>query len=95
MMFSDVTEKPPVLSETQQVTRDAGSLLSRKVWLPKFLYAVLPYFYLVSGIGALITTMYIGHWSWVLPHYILFSAACLHMGILIYRRRNRAKNDPQ
>jgi len=95
MMFRDATEKPPVLSETQQVTRETGSLLSRKVWLPKFLYAVLPYFYLVSGIGALVATMYIGHWSWIVPHYILFSAACLHMGILIYRRRNRAKNDPQ
>jgi len=95
MMFRDATEKPPVLSETQQVTRETGSLLSRKVWLPKFLYTVLPYFYLVSGIGALVATMYIGHWSWIVPHYILFSAACLHMGILIYRRRNRAKNDPQ
>ncbi len=95
MMFSDATEKPPVLSETQQATRDTGSLLSRKVWLPKVLYSVLPYFYLVSGLGAIVATMYIGHWSWILPHYILFSAACLHMGILIYRRRSRVRNDPK
>jgi hypothetical protein len=94
-MFSDATKRPPVLSETQQVTRETGALLSRNVWLPKLLYAVLPYFYLASGIAALVATMYIGHWSWVLPHYVLFSAACLHMGILIYRRRNRSADDPE
>jgi len=95
MMFSNATERPPVLSESQQITQEAGTLLSRKVWLPKRLYAVVPYFYLVSGIGALFATMYIGHWSWVLPHYLLFSAACLHMGVLIHRRRKGSTNDPK
>lgn len=62
----------------------------RKVWLPKFLYDSLPYFYLVSGILALLTTLYIDAWFWVVPHYFLFSAACLHFGVLLFRRRNRA-----
>jgi len=79
------------LSETQQLTRSTGSLLARKVWLPKLLYAALPAFYLISGISALAATIYIGHWIWVLPHYLLFSVACLHMGILIYRRRRAAR----
>lgn len=90
MMLSDAANKPVVVSETQQITRDTGTLLSRKIWLPKLLYSALPYFYLVSGAGALIATLYIGNWIWVLPHYLLFSAACLHMGLVIYRRRHRS-----
>ena len=84
-------DRAAALSETQQLTRSTGSLLSRKVWLPKLLYAALPAFYLVSGACALAATVYIGHWIWVLPHYLLFSVACLHMGVLIYRKRRAAR----
>lgn len=84
-----------VLSDTQQITNNTGSLLSRKVWLPKILYAALPGFYLLTGFSALAATIYIGHWIWVLPHYALFSIACLHMGVLIYRRRRAAKHETE
>ena len=67
----------------------AQPTLLKKVWLPKFFYDSLPYFYIVSGIAALLTTLYIHHWLWVVPHYVLFSVACAHFGILLYRRRNR------
>ena len=92
-MYSDAEKRPAVLSDTQQVTRKTGALLSRRIWIPKLLYVALPYFYLVSGIAALIATLYIGSWIWVMPHYLLFSAVCLHMGLLIYRRRLRSDND--
>jgi hypothetical protein len=95
MAVSSPTKRAVTLSETQQLTRDTGSLLSRKVWLPKLIYAALPYFYLTSGVGALVATMYIGHWAWILPHYLIFSAACLHMGILIYRRRKASAKDAE
>ena len=87
MIFSNTAGKPVNLSETQQVTRDAGKLMTRKIWLPKALYTILPYFYVVSGCAALLATLYISDWFWVLPHYLLFAGACLHMGILVYRRR--------
>ena len=90
MMFSDAARKPTNVSNTQKVTKSTGSWLSRKIWLPKALYAALPYFYLVTGVSALLATLYIGHWLWILPHYLLFSAACLHMGVLIFRRRHKA-----
>ncbi len=93
MMARDAADRSVALSETQQVTRETGSLLSKKIWLPKLIYAAIPYFYLVSGLAALIATLYIGHWVWVLPHYLLFSAACLHIGILIFRRRHRSRRD--
>jgi len=91
MLFSNTAGRPGHLSETQQITRDTGKLMSRKIWLPKLLYIALPYFYLTAGIAALLATMYISDWFWVLPHYLLFAGACLHMGILVYRRRNRPR----
>ena len=80
-----------VLSETQQITRETGSILAKKIWLPEFIYAALPWFYLTAGCCALAATIYIGHWAWVVPHYALFSIACLHMGVTIYRRRRGSK----
>ncbi len=91
MIFSNTAAKPGHLSETQEITRNTGQLMSRKIWLPKVLYNALPYFYLVAGVLALLATVYISDWFWVLPHYLLFAVACLHMGGLVYRRRHRAQ----
>lgn len=90
-MLSSAESKPTVLTDTQQMQRDAGSLISRKIWLPKMLYDVLPYFYLTAGFAALFATLYISDWFWVLPHYLLFSGACVHLGIMVYRRRHRKR----
>ena len=89
MMFSDTAGKAQELTDTRTVSRNAGRLMTRRIWLPKVLYNILPFFYLFAGITALLATLYISDWFWVLPHYMLFSVACLHMGILIYRRRHR------
>jgi Flp pilus assembly protein TadB len=80
------------LTDTQEVTRSAGSFVSRKIWLPKGLYDALPYFYLIAGLAAFLATLYISTWLWVLPHYLLFSAACVHLGVLILRRRRRPRD---
>jgi fatty acid desaturase len=81
--------KPTALRDTQKSTQSARSFMSRKIWLPKLLYALLPYFYFASGLVAFLATIYISDWFWVLPHYLLFSAACIHFGVIVYRRRNR------
>ena len=31
-------------------------------------------------------------WVWLLPHSLIFAVACLHMGVLVYRRRNRSRS---
>lgn len=95
MTFSDAARKPARLSDSQQANRDTGKILSRKLWLPKVLYNALPYFYLFAGLTALFATLYISSWFWLLPYYLLFSAACLHMGILIYRRRHKDNEDSE
>ena len=90
-MLSSAETKSGHLTDTQEVTRDAGSVVSRKIWLPKAIYDALPYFYLVAGTSAFLATLYISNWLWVLPHYLLFSAACLHLGVLVLRRRRRPR----
>lgn len=79
-------------TETQLLSRDAANIASRRIWLPRLVYDVLPYFYIASGFAALFATLYISAWFWVLPHYLLFSAACIHLGIVIQRRRRRASD---
>ncbi len=92
-MISSTARKPIALSEERQVSRNARLLATKKLWLPKLLYDFLPYFYLISGIVALLATLYISEWFWVLPHYLLFSAACIHLGFVVYRRRHSRKTD--
>ncbi len=88
-MLTKTAPKLLDLSSTQELARNAGSIASRKIWLPKLLYDCLPYFYLTAGFAAFFATLYISDWFWVLPHYILFSAACLHLSFAVYRRRKR------
>ena len=91
-MLSSAAPKSATLTETQELTRNTGSLVSRKVWLPKLFYDALPYFYLMAGVAAFLATLYISDWFWVLPHYLLFSAACVHLGVLVLRRRKRPQS---
>ena len=89
MIFSDATAKLPALTESRQATQSPDSILSRKIWLPKVFYDALPCFYIAAGLAALFATLYISDWFWVLPHSLLFTAACLHMGAFILKRRDR------
>ena len=91
-MLSNAARKPAALTDTQQVARKTGKLVTRKIWLPRLIYSALPYFYLTSGITAFFATLYITEWFWVLPHYLLFSAACIHFGIAIISRRRKSRS---
>ena len=76
-------------AEIPTASVSVSDLSDRKIWLPKLLYDALPYLYLASGFMAFFATLYISAWFWVLPHYLLFSVACMHLGVLVYRRRHR------
>lgn len=73
--------------DTQAIKGDTGSGVARRIWLPKLLYDALPFFYLLSGLLALLATLYVSAWFWIVPHYLLFSAACVHLGVAVLRRR--------
>ena len=65
-------------------------IAGRKIWLPKFAYQALPWFYLSAGILALLASFHVNHWFWILPHYLIFSVACIHLGAFVFRRRKRS-----
>jgi len=95
-MLDTAARKATGLTETLHGTRRKNRLISRKIWLPKLLYDSLPYFYLASGLAAFFATLYITDWFWVLPHYLLFSIVCTHLGVIVYRRRHRsARRQPE
>lgn len=77
--------------DSQAIDRGTGNVVARKIWLPKALYDALPVFYLASGILALFATLYVSAWFWIVPHYLLFSAACVHLGLVVLRRRARGR----
>jgi hypothetical protein len=88
-MFSRAAPKQIEITATQNLTRSLEKIATKKIWLPRLLYDILPYFYLAAGIAAFFAALYISEWFWVLPQYILFSAACLHLAFAVYRRRRK------
>lgn len=92
MHGSAARNKPPELGRTQSIRPEFDKSINRKIWLPKLAYEILPWFYLGSGLLAFFTTLYIRDWFWILPHYLLFSAACIHLGLVVlYRRRSQRR----
>ncbi len=74
----------------QEELHDTDSPLRRKILLPKILYDCLPYFYLTVAFAAIFATLYISEWFWVLPHYLLGSAACLHLAFAVGGRDSKS-----
>ena len=81
------------LSATEEMARTAEKLATKKIWLPKLLYDALPWFYLAAGLAAFFATIYVSNWLWVVPHYLLFSIACLHLAFAVHRKRRRARKE--
>lgn len=88
-MLSKAAPKQMDLTATQRLSRRVEDIATTKIWLPKLLYDGLPWFYLFAGLAAFFATLYVSEWFWVLPHYLLFSAACLHLAFAVYRKRRR------
>jgi hypothetical protein len=66
-------------------------LLYRRIWLPGYLYAALPFLYLLLGILALASGIWLPDPGWILAYLLLISAGCLHAGVwfMMLRRRRR------
>ena len=92
-MFESAARKPARLEQPAAAAKDSKTRLNRKIWLPKFYYDALPWFYLFAGVAALLATLYIKAWFWILPHSLLFSAACIHFSVYVFRRRRRGNED--
>lgn len=85
----------PPLDSSTVLPADLGQRAARKVWLPDVVYEALPYFYILAGFASLFATLYINAWYWVVPHWILFTALCLHAGFHILFKRLRYRRQQQ
>lgn len=69
------------------------AILSRRLWLPRFVYEALPWIYTVVGCAALLSALYGSDENWHVPYVILLGLFALHAGIgiatLRYKFRQR------
>lgn len=68
-----------------------GRFLQQRVWLPKIMYELVPYFYLTNGMGALWATVYVTDRFWFLPVCIISATVCLHLAYYVFSLRRSAK----
>ena len=92
-MLSSAPGRPSSAVEAAADRQENGRLLARRIWLPKLLYKALPWFYVSSGLAAFLATLYINQWFWILPHYVLFSIACGHLGLYVFRLRRHGESN--
>lgn len=66
-------------------------LLSRRIWIPGPLYAILPFLYLLLGALSLASGIYLPDPGWILSYLLLISVCCVHAGVrfMLLRRRRR------
>lgn len=80
------------LSQTQKLGRWASRTAQRRIWLPKALYELIPWFYLLAGAAALLATLFVDGWLWVIPFYLIFSVICLHLAAAIFNMRHQHRS---
>jgi hypothetical protein len=67
------------------------NLLLRKIWLPRSLYAAVPYLYIALGGYAIAGALYREHWSWIVPYLLLTGLICMQAGTAVLRMRGRGR----
>ena len=77
-------------SKSRTILKRIGQIMLRRVWLPKPLYDAVPMIYICLGVYATYAALFMTHWSWVVPYFLLFACACLHTGIYTASLRIRA-----
>jgi hypothetical protein len=70
-------------------------VLRQPIWLPRGLYAAVPWIYLGCGTGALLGGVFLPDPTWFLPYLLLLGVACLHAAAaLASLRRGRVAASP-
>jgi hypothetical protein len=66
-------------------------ILFRRIWLPRGIYAALPWFYLCVGLCALGAALFLSHWAWIIPYLLLVGCISLHAASAVFNFRGRAR----
>ena len=78
-------------SASSALKRTFTHFITKKIWLPKVVYDTLPYFYLIAGVAAIVATIYIDEWYWVVPHYVLFLRCASISGFCFFANGDRQR----
>tara|TARA_B110000196_G_C20878249_1_gene535364 strand:- start:263 stop:529 length:267 start_codon:yes stop_codon:yes gene_type:complete len=78
-------------SASSALKRTFTHFITKKIWLPKVVYDALPYFYLIAGVAAIVATIYIDEWYWVVPHYVLFLRCASISGFCFFANGDRQR----
>lgn len=82
----------PASSSSPGLTNRISRVLFRKLWLPKAVYEALPYCYVLGGVVALFSALYLPGWTWILPYLVLIGAISLHAGLAVLTLRWRFRH---
>jgi hypothetical protein len=63
------------------------------VWVSKPIYESLPYFYVSSGVIALLASMYLNHWHWPTICFITGIASLVGGLVVFLKRRDYRQPD--
>jgi fatty acid desaturase len=55
-----------------------GYFAFEKIWLPRMLYALIPFIYLFAGLFALLSALYLPGWRWLIPYALIGAGAAIH-----------------
>ena len=88
-MYTQSSSSAASTPKGQSLALRLSRILCQKLWLPRALYEALPYLYVVGGLAALLSAMYLPGWTWILPYLLLLGAISLHAGLAVLTLRWR------
>lgn len=90
---------PVTLSIRRSRPRSLAAAVVWRIWLPRWLYAALPYLYLLLGTLALASGLFLPEPGWAVSYLLLIGLAGVHAGLALlglrrrwHRRRRRWDN---
>lgn len=66
-----------------------ATIAVKRIWLTSWAYELLPYFYIIAGVAAIVSAIYVNHWYWAVPFYLIFGGMCVHGGLIVRRLRHQ------
>lgn len=69
-------------------------LLTRRVWLPRWLYELLPVLYLLLGAAALAAALLVPGPAWIVPLAGVTAVGLAHLGLWVATLRFRHRRRP-
>ena len=89
-MYQDATLRH-IPGQTRRPQSRIQRILLKKIWLPRSIYATLPFLYLALGAYALTVALFLSHWSWLMPYLVLIGVGCVQFGTYVLGLRWRGR----